>query len=90
VEIEEEEASDGTIEVEPGVDAPGCEGEGRVVLVSEISSSSESESLPEPESRVAVERESRSWRWTMEASLFIVTSVRDCGMVAKAAASTSN
>lgn len=84
---EEEEASDGTIEVEPGVDAPGCEGEGRMVLVSEISSSSVSVSLPEP---VRVDRESRWWRWTMEASLFIVTSVRDCGMVAKAAASRSN
>lgn len=59
----EEEASDGTIEVEPAVDAPGCEGEGQVVLVSEISSSSVSEeSLPEPESRVRVDRASWSWR----------------------------
>lgn len=61
MEIEEEGASDGTIEVEPVVDAPGCEGEGRVVLVSKISSSSVSEeSLPELESRVRVDRASWS------------------------------
>ena len=50
-----EEASDGAIEVEPGVNAPGCKGEGRGVLVSKFSSSSVSVSLPEPVSRVGVD-----------------------------------